>query len=123
RARLLEGCGIDRVEVAGDGEAIRRWNLNDEEEYGARAARRHGSELPEMLGAAVGHAVREFGEPRLAHEMDVLDLQIAGRPRRIFEQKIDPGVLSVFDLPPHRRVVAQLRNEPGLERVADELIR
>src|ERR1700678_2590929 len=72
-ARLVESVRIGRVDVAGDGKAIGRGNLNDEKHDRARASSPHGRQLAEMLGAAFGHAIREFGQSRLAHEMDVLD--------------------------------------------------
>ena len=60
--------------------------------------------------------------PRLAHEMDVFDFQIAGLPRRVFEQKIDARSLAVFHFPADRRIVAQFRNQPGFECLGDELV-
>ena len=68
-----------------------------------------------MLGAARGYAIGKFGEARLAHEMDVLDFQVARRPAGVFEQKIDPRIQAIFHFAPDRRVVAQLRDQPGLD--------
>ena len=119
-ARAVECRRIGRVDIAGDGKAVRRWNLDDVELHGAGAAIATMPQLVEMLGAAGGDAIGKFGKPRLAHQMDILDLQIARRPRRPFEQEIDPGIGAVFHLAPDRRVIAQLRDQPGLHDVGDE---
>ena len=90
----------------------------------ARApAGEHAGKLTQMLGAARGHAVGKFGEPRLAHQVDVLDLEIARPPRRVVEQEIDAGVLAVFHLAPDGRIIAQFRDQAGLERFGDQLVR
>ncbi len=56
-----------------------------------------------------GHCIGKFGQPRPAHQVDVLDLDVAGRPAGRFEQEIDPRVLAVLHLAPDRGVAGELR--------------
>ena len=76
-----------------------------------------------MLGAARRDAVRELGEARLAHEVAVLDLQVAGRLAVLFEQEVDPAVAAVFHLRPDP-VVARKGREPSLAQgLGDQEVR
>ena len=88
----VEGRAIGRVDVAGERKARGRADLDQVQHDGAGAAGDHGGELVEVPGAARGDRIGKLGEAGLPHQMDVLDLHIAGRPRRVFEQKIDPRV-------------------------------
>ncbi len=86
----IERRGVAGIDVAGECEALRRADLDQIEHHGACARRHHVGELVEMLGAALGHGIGKFGQIALPHQVHVLDLDIAGRPGRVFEQEVDP---------------------------------
>ncbi len=78
--------------------------------------------------AAGRNGVRELGNPKLAHQMDVLDLDIAGRLSRIFQQKIDPRALAVDDpailhLAADGRIADEFGNDAGRESFRDDRVR
>ena len=88
----------------------------------AGAGRDHVGKFGEMLGAALGDRVGKFGKARPAHQVHVLDLDIAGRPAGRFEQEIDPRGLAVFHLAADGRVAGELRDAPGRDRLGGERI-
>ena len=90
REGVPEGLVVGRIDVAGDVEAL-RIHLDHIDEGGPRAGCHHVGELVEVLGAARRDAVRELGEARLAHEVAVLHLEIAGRLRRPSRAGSRPG--------------------------------
>ncbi len=121
-ARLVELLSVGRIDVAGHRKALRRGDLDQEQHDGARSRCRHGGELAEMLGAAPGHRIRELCEPRLAHEVDVLDLHIAGRTRRVLEQEIDPGAPAISHLAAQGGIADQFFDPSGRERLGGKRI-
>ena len=54
--------------------------------------------------------------------MDILDFQVARRPAGVFEQKIEPRICAIFHFAPDGRVVAQLRDQSGLDDLGDQHI-
>ncbi len=74
----------------------RRADLDQEQHDRAGAGRDHVGELDEVLGAALGDGVGKFGQPRLAHQMHVLDLDIAGRPAGSSSRKSTREFLPYF---------------------------
>jgi hypothetical protein len=59
----------------------------------------------------------------LAHEMDVLDLDVAGWPQRRFEQEIDAGVGAVLHLAAHGVVAGKLGDHVRRDGFSSERIR
>src|ERR1051326_4757673 len=103
-SRAVEGSGISRVDVARYSEALGRRNLDDKEEHGAGAAGDHQRQIVEMLGAAHRDAIGKLGEVRRAHQVHVLDLEIAGRALAVLEHEVGARVDAVFHLAPDRRI-------------------
>ena len=67
----------------------------------------HVGELAQMLGAALGHAIGELGQARLAHQVHVLDLDVAG-PLRGHSSRMSMRLLhAVFHLAPQAGVAAR----------------
>ena len=62
----------------------------------------HVGKLRQVLRPALGHRVGKFGQARLAHQVHVLDLDVARRPAGAFEQEIHARVFPVFHLAPDR---------------------
>src|SRR6476619_562785 len=89
-ARGFERLAIGRIDVAGELETLRRPDLDQEQHYRARACCDHRAQFAELLRPALGNRVGQFCPSRLAHQVHVLDLEIAWWPRRMLEQKIDP---------------------------------
>ena len=75
-----------------------------------------------MLRAARGHAVGELGG-RAALQVDVLDLDIAGRPVLRFEQEVHARARPVGDFAADRVVAGQWRDRAGLDRLGGESVR
>jgi hypothetical protein len=65
---------------------------------------------------------REIRQDGLAHEVHVLDLDIAGRAFRIFEQQVDARIPAVFHLAPRRWIAGKLRDRSGRDRLGDDAI-
>src|SRR5262245_54564572 len=68
-ARRVKCCPVGEINVAGELETLRRADLDEKQHHGAASARRHGCKLDEMLRAALGRRIGEFGKAGRAHEM------------------------------------------------------
>ena len=96
RTRGLEPFRIVRIYVAGKAKPVRIVALNQKHHRRAGALGDHVGKLVQMLRAPGGDRVWKLGETGLTHQMDVLDLDIAGRLALALEQNVDPAVLAVF---------------------------
>src|SRR5215475_16231089 len=75
-----------------------------------------------MLGTTLGDGVGEFGETGRAHQMDVLDLDIARRARRMFQQKINARTVAVLHLAANRGISRKLRDRARHDRFGGERV-
>jgi hypothetical protein len=76
-----------------------------------------------MLGAALGYGIGKLGQPVPALEVDVLDLQIAGRPVLGLEQQVDAAVAAVGHFAAQARVAGQFGHRLGGHRLLDDAVR
>src|SRR5207302_2916995 len=106
--RRIDGRAVGCVYVASEFEAPRRADLDQEQHHRAGARRRYLAKLDEVLGPALGHRIGKFRQPWLAHEVHVLDLDVARRPRQALEQEIDAGILAVPHLAAEQGIAAEL---------------
>ena len=109
----VERPAVGRVDVAGERKTPRRTDLDQEQHHRAGALCRHVGQLGEVLRPALGDRVGEFRECRAAHQVDVLDLDIARRPRRVFEQEIDARIPAVFHLAARAGVAREFCDRAG----------
>ena len=77
------------------------------------AGRHHVAKLVEVPGAAGGDAVWKLRQAGRAHQVDVLDLDIAGRAPRPVQQHVDPAGLAVLHLAAQPGITGQFRNAAG----------
>jgi hypothetical protein len=70
-------------------------------------------------------AVTESGncEPRLAHQVHILDFEITVWPAATLEQEVDPRVLAVLHFPTEARIARQFRQGTGRQRGARKQVR
>src|SRR6185437_3288820 len=80
-------------------------------------------ELMEMLCTTGGYRIGKFRAARLAHHVNVLHFEIAGRQFLAFEQKIDAAVLAVADLAPNFRILHERLDRFCREGFSDEVVR
>ncbi len=116
----VEGFAVAGVDVAGQGKTPRRADLDQEQHHRAVAGRHHVGEFHEVLRAALGHRVRKFGKARAAHQMHVLDLDIAALSPRCFEQEVHPRILAVLHLAADARIACELADRVGGDRLRCE---
>ena len=108
-AGSLEALGIVRIYVAGKAKPMGVVALDQEHHRGAGAFGDHVGELVQVLRAPGRDRIGKLGKARLAHQVHVLDLDIAGRFAVALEQDVDPAVLAVF----HLRALALIAGKLG----------
>src|ERR1041385_5262935 len=121
-ARAIIGHAVFRIDVAGELELFRRADLDQEQHDGAVALLDHVAKLFEVLGAALGLGVGEFRHARRAHQMHVLDLDIARRALCAFAEEIHARVLAILSLAANDVVAGKLRDRAQREGRSDQRI-
>ena len=84
--------------------------------------RQRRAKLNHVFGATRRDAVRKLRQTGGALEVNVLDLEVKTRPILSFEEKIDPAVLAIRDLPAHDRIIAKGRQRPGGEGLGNDAV-
>ena len=87
---------IDRVKVAAKAQPVHIIALDEIDHDGAMSSLGHVAQFLQMLGAACGDAVGEFGQPRDAAEMHVLDLDIGEASCWIAKQEVPMRELTPY---------------------------
>src|SRR5215510_10782963 len=76
----------------------------------------------QMLSPTLGDGVGEFGKTSPSHQVHIFYLEVARRPRRVFQQEVDARAVAVFHLAADRRVSRKLRDRARRDRFARQRI-
>ena len=75
-----------------------------------------------MLCASRRDRIRKFGEPGLAHEVDVLDLDVAGGAARRVQQDVDAAAVAIADFAGKLVIARKTRDEARGDRRGNRAI-
>lgn len=121
RQRGAKGAVVFRIDISGDIECVGP-HLQQVEQGGSCALTRHGGELPQMPRPAGGDAVGKFRQAILAHQVAILDLEVARRKAIRLQQEIDPARCSVFHLGTNIVIFRKGLQRTGAQSLANESI-
>lgn len=123
RHGALQAAGISRIDIGRHAKVLSIAALDQVYHYRAVAQLCHVAQFLKVPQAPHRHRVRELGEPRLAHHVNVLDLDISPALDWIIKQDVDAAPLAVALLPPEARVSGKRLKRAVCNRFRDKSVR